>query len=171
VNRRQTPPFKGTPAVLFAPILVVCLAFGTARAEITIDVTGSWTEFVDRSDLSRGPGSNLADTCTSPSNANLVSVSGSTGKNDAWEIYVKRIDTNWDRRLTMSARRTSSGKGPGSVSGGASYVLVGPSDTLFFTGKGTLRDIQVQLRLTGMSLSIPPGLRAATVQYTIIDVP
>ncbi len=67
--------------------------------------------------------------------------------------------------------RTSSGKGPGSVSGGASYVLVGPSDTLFFTGKGTLRDIQVQLRLTGMSLSIPPGLRAATVQYTIIDVP
>jgi hypothetical protein len=48
---------------------------------------------------------------------------------------------------------------------------VGPSDTLFFTGKGTLRDIQVQLRLTGMSLSIPPGLRAATVQYTIIDVP
>lgn len=164
--KRSKPLARACAALVFA-----CLAGGPAHAEISITVMGSWTEFIDQTDLMAGPGTNLNTTYTSATNANLVTISGAAAKNDAWQVYVKRIDTTWDSRLVLLARRTSSGKGPGSVSGGADFIQITPSDTLFFWGAGNLRDIQVQLRLTNMSLNIPVGQQTATVQYTVIDIP
>ena len=153
-------------------ISLFLLAPGNAWAVLNITVTGSWTETIDKDDLAGGPGSGLTGTYSSAQNVNLITVSGATSnKGDNWQINIKRINTAWNGSLQISARRTSGGSGPGSVSGGEAFIQVSETDGVFFTGAGNLNGIRVQLQLTGVSLQVPPNQYSTTIQYTIIDTP
>jgi hypothetical protein len=150
---------------------VVLLAAGPAVAVINITVSGSWTQGIDKNNLTGGPGTDLTGTFTSAQNANLITISGAQNKNDNWQINIKRVNTAWNSSLQMFAKRTSSGTGKGSVSGGQAYIQVTQNDTTFFTGAGNLSGISIQLQLTGASLAIPPNQYSTTIQYTVIDTP
>ena len=142
-----------------------------ASAVINITVTGSWTQTIDKSNLTAGAGTNLTGTYTSAQNVNQVSITGTINKNDNWQVNIKRIDTTWNSSLLIFARRTSAGTGNGSISGGNAYIQVTQSDTTFFSGAGDRSSINIQLQLTGASLQIPPNQYTTTIQYTVIDTP
>ena len=150
---------------------MVFLISSPAGAVINITVTGSWTQTIDKSNLTGGAGTVLTSTYTSAQNVNLVSITGAKNKNDNWQVNIQRIDTTWNSSLQIFARRTSNGTGTGSVSGGQAYIQVTLNNSVFFSGAGNMNNISVQLQLTGASLQISPNQYTTTIQYTVIDTP
>lgn len=167
-STRPADPVK-TALLIIVPVLFCIVASRASALDIT--VTGSWTDTVDQNDLRSGIGSNLNATYTSPTNVNIVAITNATGTSDAWQVSIRRIDTTWNPAMVLSVRRTSTGSGSGSIQGGTSYIQVTTSDQSFFTGAGNRSNVRVQLRLSGVSLQIPPNQYSTTVQYTIIDTP
>ena len=141
----------------------------TAHAGISITVTGAWFETIDKNDLISGAGSDLKGTYTSVSGQVSIDISGTTGPTDAWRVDVRKQDDNWNNNLHPHVRRTSDGSG-GSMSGGASYQSVTDINTSFFSGFGNVTGIKVQLRLTGVSIQIPPSSYSTVLYYTVVDI-
>jgi hypothetical protein len=148
---------------------MVFLAVKPAAAVINITVSGSWNQTIDKNNLTGGAGTDLNNTFASSQNINLITITGTKNRNDNWQVNIKRIDTTWNGSLQIFARRTSSGTGTGSVSGGQAYIQLTQNDTTFFNGAGDLNGIWVQLQLTGTSVQVSPNQYSTTIQYTIVD--
>jgi len=151
---------------LLAPLFFVSQ---TAHAAISITVTGSWVETIDKNDLLSGAGSDLQSTYTSVSGQVSLNISGTSGASDAWRVDIRKVDDNWNNNLHPYVMRTSAGTG-GSVSGGASYQEVTDINTLFFSGSGDVTGINMQLRLTGASIQISPSSYSTVLYYTVVDI-
>jgi hypothetical protein len=150
---------------------IILVPAGPAFAVLNITATGSWTQSIDKNNLTGGPGTDLTNTFTSAQNTTLITITGTTSKRDNWQINIKRINTTWAGSLLVFAQRTSNGTGTGTISGGQAYIQVTTNDTTFFTGAGNRNGVQIQLQLTGASLTVPPNQYSTTIQYTIIDTP
>lgn len=154
-------------AILVVLLGLIFLADKKAGS-IVIAVTGSWGETIDASDLISGAGSDLKSDYESAAAAVSVSISGTTGASDTWRIDVKKADANWHGDFILYVKRTSDGTG-GSVSGGASYQQVTDIYNSFFNGSDNVSGINVQLKLSGVSIQIPPDTYTTTVYYTVVD--
>jgi hypothetical protein len=156
---------------IFIIFLLVPLFFAaqTAHAAISITVTGSWVETIDKNDLISGAGSDLENTYTSVSGQISIDISGTSGPSDAWRIDIKKIDSIWNNSFHPYVMRTSAGTG-GSVSGGASYQEVTDINAQFFSGSGDVTGINVQLRITGASIQINPDYYSTVLYYTVVDI-
>lgn len=144
--------------------LVICSS-GICWA-ITIAVTGNWSETIDASDLQAGAGSDLIDTHESTADLVTIDISATAGN---WSLDVKKIDGNWHPDLLLHAKRTSDGTGSGSISGGVAYQQIIDIDQSFFSGNGDRSSVNVQLKLTGVSIQVPPDVYTTTVYYTVSD--
>lgn len=127
-----------------------------------IDVTGSWSVTIDASDLQSGAGSDLNPSYESASNAVTIDING--GKKDTWRVDVKRVDTKWHGNFHLYVRRTSNG----GLSGGTSYKEVTDTDQGFFSGDFR-KTVDIQLKLGGVSVQIPPATYITTVYYTVVQ--
>ena len=132
----------------------------------SIVVSGSWAETIDASDLQAGAGSDLIGTYESSANEVRIRITASAN----WQVDVRKSDTTWHANFQLYVRRTSDGTGKGSVSGGTTYQEVTTTDQSFFTGDQNRNNVDVQLRLTGVSVQIPPNTYTTTVNYTITDI-
>ncbi len=141
----------------------------TAHAAISITVTGSWLETIDKNDLLYGAGSDLQSTYTSVSGQVSIDISGTSGASDAWRVDIRKVDNTWNGNLHPYVMRTSAGTG-GSVSGGTSYQEVTDINTSFFSGSGDVTGINVQLRLAGASIQISPSSYSTVLYYTVVDI-
>lgn len=152
---------------LFACALLLVATGDFSEAELTINVTGNWSETIDASDLQAGAGSDLKSTYESAADAGLLTISDTAG--GAWRVDVRRSDTTWHTNFTLSVKRTGDGSGGGSISGGTEYQAISTTNVEFFSGAGD-RGILLQLKLDGMSLGIPPGAYSTTIIYTVEDL-
>jgi hypothetical protein len=113
-----------------------------------------------------GAGSNLIGTYESGAAATVLSIVD-TG---AWQIHVTHSHgANWHSDFILYTQRTSAGSGSGTISGGSSYMEITHSDVEFFSGTLDRTGIDIQYKLSGMSVSIPPGTYSATVTFTIVE--
>jgi hypothetical protein len=150
--------------------LLLCslaLASGAAWAGINVTVTGSWIETVDENDLVGGAGSVLNSTYESPADQITVRVGGAGQK--SWRIDVRKIDSGWPGSVRLFMRRTSDGRGPGTISGGTSYQEVTDTYQSFFSGSRNRSDIHVQEQITGVSADMPCGTYTTTIYYTVVQ--
>ncbi len=154
----------GALVALAAALGTVCHVW----AAISISGTGAWTLTIGPDDLTGGAGSDLNGAYESAADAYSITISGTAGPSDNWRVDVKKSDGTWNGNLVLWARRTSSGTG-GSVSGGQAYQQIGNTSAAFFSGSGDVSGIAVQLKLTGVSITIPPGTYTSTVYYTVVD--
>ena len=151
-------------------LLIGHIFLGTkAWAIISITVTGDWSETINASDLQAGAGSNLISTYESVANAVSIDISGTAGISDNWRVDIKKVDSVWHNSLHLHVKRTSDGAGSGSVSGGASYQEVTDIDQSFFSGNDDRSNINIQLKLDGVSIQVPPDNHTTTIYYTVID--
>ncbi len=159
------------PVRIFIMFLLAPLFFAPqmTHAAISISVTGTWSETVDKYDLISGAGSDLTASYESATDQVSITVSNTSGAGDSWRVDVRKVDTNWHSDLSLWVKRTGSGTG-GSVSGGSSYQQLTGSDQSFFTGSDDVSGITVQLKLSGMSVQVPPGSYTTTVYYTVVDI-
>jgi hypothetical protein len=154
---------------IFYSIIFILLVFTKAEA-IDITATGSWNRTIDTSDLASGAGSDLIGIYESTVNATVLTVFNTTGNTDNWRIDVRRSDSTWHGDFILYIQRTSDGTGGGSITGGLSYIAIGTTDSQFFSGAGDRSSVNLQYKLTGMSISIPPNTYSTTVVFTIVDV-
>ena len=151
--------------------VIFLLLLSAQTGGISISATGDWTETIDAFDLVSGAGSDLIDTYESIANATVLTITAAGGGGGKpWRIDVKRTDSNWHTDFTLYVRRTSDGTGPGSISGGLSYIEIVTTDSSFFSGVDNRSGIDVQYELTGMSVSVPPAIYSTTVTYTVVKL-
>ena len=134
---------------------------------ITITVVGSWSKTVGAADLIAGAGSDLTSTYESGANQGVMSIGSPIG---SWRVDVKKLDTVWDTDLHLDVRRTSDGTGLGSISGGTTYIEITGVDTTFFSGDDDRSDVDLQLRISGVSVSLGVSNFSTTITYTVVDV-
>lgn len=157
-----------TKFLILLIIFVSITIWEKIQAAISITVTGSWTETIDASDLQAGAGSDLIDTYESASDQIVIDITNATAA--PWRVDVRKSDANWHADFQLSVRRTSSGTGNGTISGGTSYQEVTDTDQSFFNGTKNRDGINVQLKLSGVSIQIPPDTYTTTVYYTVIEI-
>jgi hypothetical protein len=134
---------------------------------ISISAPGSWSQTIGASNLTGGAGSNLNGTYQSDPAAVSVTITATSGN---WGLNVKKsTSSNWPGSLHLYIQRTSDGSGLGSISGGNSYQEVTDIDQNFFSGNGDRSNVSVRLKLTGVSIQVPPDVYTATVDYTVSD--
>jgi hypothetical protein len=73
--------------------------------------------------------------------------------------------------VALYVKRTGDGTGGGSILGGDSYQEVTTSDVSFFSGAGDRTAVNIQLKVTGASLSMLPNIYSTSIIYTVVDTP
>jgi hypothetical protein len=156
----------------FLAVLLFMVAF--LCYPISLSVTGSWNLTLNETDLSDGAGSDFISVHASATDELVLEVTGSTGDADNWEVQIHKEDTSWDGSLELSLLRTGVGTtgGLGTINGGdLDFVELTAVDQYFFDGSGDRADIDVQLRLKNVSVTVGAGLLETTVYFTLIDSP
>lgn len=125
---------------------------------------------MDETNLISGAGSDLIDTYESATNATLASISNCTDDSDNWRVEVRRNDSGWYGDFTISVKRTSEGTGTGSISGGLSYIEITTTDTELFSGAGNRDNINLQYKLTGMSINVSQSNYNTTIIFTVVEI-
>jgi hypothetical protein len=162
----------------FAPMLKV-LVLGLlmtaglpAVFALEVTVSGGHVFTIDQGDLAGGAGSNFIPVHQSAVDSVLITVAGTTGETDAWQLLVHKEDALWHGSLALGVLRTGTGSGSGSIGGGHVLSLIlNASDQVFFEGSGDRATIPVQLTLSGVSVLIPVDSYTTTVYLTILDLP
>jgi len=153
--------------LLYFLILFIFFIFLEIESEaIGIDVSGSWNLTISANDLIAGPCSGLKSDYESSADAITINVSDSE---DEWRVYLRKVDQSWHGDFCLFIKRTSSDYG---VSGGTDYQEITDSNRSFFytsREENNVSGIKVQLKLSGVSINIPPGTYITTVYYTIIE--
>jgi len=154
-------------SAIAAPLLL----WGASWAAISISAVGTWSETVDQADLAGAPGSNLNTTYESATDQVSIDISGTVPAPpaDNWRVDVKKTDTTWHSDLHLHLKRTSDGTGPGTISGGSSYLEVTDTYAEFFGGANDRTGIYLQLKITGVSVSVPANTYSTTIYYTVVD--
>jgi len=161
----MSSPNRITRLILSTSAALLLFAASTLAA-VTISVQANFSRTVGALDLSAGPGSDLTGSQESDPDLGAISIEGTTG---GWRVDVKRTDASWDTDLELAIRRTSNGSGSGTISGGTSYLEVGAFDSTLFSGEADRADIDVQVRLSGLSAALGASSFSTTVTYTVVD--
>ena len=141
----------------------------SVHGQSAIIVTGFWSLALDNTDLQAGAGSDFVNTYESAVDQVSLEISGKKVK--GWQVDVRMTaGSSWHSSLALAVRRTSAGQGGGSVSGGTSYQTITTTDRNFLSGDKKLSGIDLQYRLSGMSVTIPAGTYTTTVTYTVTDI-
>jgi hypothetical protein len=158
--------------VLRSPVVVIiCALICLAAKAQAIDITasGAWALTIGAGDLTPGAGSDLTSTYESAVDEVLITISNTAAVDDNWRVDVMRTDGTWHGDFALYVQRTGSGTGSGSISGGLAYQEVGTTDAAFYSGAGDRTGVPIQLKLTGVSVQVPPNIYSTTVMYTVVD--
>lgn len=161
----RRPGGKRAWSIAAVVCLFTCLGFPPTCFGQDISASGGWTETIDVGDLVSGAGSNLTDAYVSAASATTVSLTYA----GSWRVDVKRTDSVWHADYTLFSQRTSGGSGGGTIAGGLSYQGISTTDAAFFSGTADRSGIDLQYRLTGMSVSAQPATYSTTVTFTIVS--
>jgi hypothetical protein len=143
------------------------LPFSLVALDFT--VTGGWSLSIGGADLQGGPGSDLTDTYLSAANAVVIDITNAVDQFEQWYVDIHRVDVNWDSGLSLSALRTSDGSGLGTIAGGLAVQPVTTAAAEFFQGTGDRSAIQVQLVLSGVSVTLGRDGFSTQIVYTLRD--
>lgn len=121
--------------------------------ELSVEIEGDWDLVIDRTDLKRGPGSDLNHVYKSDPDEVLMHITGAKGYR--WEVDVWKEDNGWLPQLDLYVRTTSK------------YLKITNNAQRFFSGKATEKNIELQFKLKGVSVEIPPGVYSTTIYYTV----
>jgi hypothetical protein len=136
---------------------------------IDLSATGSWSVQIGAADLQGSAGTDLVTSKTSLVDQIELSISGTTGPGDTWQVTTTRTVAAWHASMVLWIRRTGEGTG-GAVSGGSAFQEVRATSDPFFSGEDDVASIPLQLRVTGLTVSIPPGVYSTVITLTVVDL-
>ena len=153
---------------MVAWLIIFLTASGTGQAWPAPGVTvkGGWRIRVNDTQLTAGAGSRIRN-CVNFGTAAL-SVSGADRPDQAWRMDVRLGTTGLPRGMAVHIRRLSGGEG--ALNGGTAFMRLTQDRTPFFSGRGNIPHILLELRLDGVSHRIQPDTYALDIVYTITPV-
>lgn len=149
---------------MFIMILSFCLVFSAPVYAIDLTAVGGWTGLIVDPYRQSGYESNPDATVL-----NVINTAGS--KN--WRVSVRAsYDANWPTDVTLYIRPSAEGRGTSESSpvGVGVYVAVTTSDNIFLESKSDTTGIPIQYKLSGLSLSVPPGSYSTSVSFTVVEI-
>ena len=153
--------------------LMVLIADYAFAPPLRIRITGSWTFTIDQNDLTLGAvgGGDLNATYTTSGASNLsVTLSGVTPDTQPWRVDIRRTDSVWSASWILSAKRITDGTGPGTISGGTTFLAITTTDQQFFSGSGDRSSVDVQLQLSGISTqTVEAQVYTTTMTWTLVE--
>ena len=154
-------------------ILVFLTKISVAQS---ITVTGSWNPAINTNVITEA-GNDYASGYAIESAANQSSINLTLGGGffnilfNSWRVDVQRSDILWHSSLILETRRTSNGTGSflGSIANGTAYQRVNTNSQSFFDGTGSYNNVNIQYRISGMSILTPVNTYSTSVIFTLID--
>jgi hypothetical protein len=157
-------------------ILIILLISHFTYAQ-SISTTGGWSATRSSADIAN-IGQDLPNSLSGgASNQTLMSLNSLTTGN--WQVQVQRLDAVWDSSLILELYKQSNGSAvPGSISpiftGGDSYMTINTMPQTIFnlsvSGSGSINDIQIRYRMSGISVLLPAKQYSTTIMYTLVDL-
>ena len=138
---------------------------------LDFSVTGGWDLTIDATDMTGGAGSDIASDYVSAANAVLMDITGTIVVAEPWYITVNKSDVEWDGSLHLSMQRSSDGTGTGTISGGTAWLELTATAQSFFQGTEDRASIQIQLMLSGVSVTLGSKVYTTQVVLTLLDAP
>jgi hypothetical protein len=142
------------------------LPLPSTLAAPAIRVQGHWKQNIDQTKLLAGAGSDLQSSYESAVNQLGLSISNVSS---SWRVNAHRVDINWHPLLNIFVRRCSNGRGNGKIAGGTAQLLIDIHDRSFFEGTLPRSQIDIQVRLTGISLKVPPNNYETAIVFTVLE--
>ncbi len=95
-------------------------------------------------------------------------------RNNKWRIFIYKTDLTWNPGLILEAARTGAGYNPDNngspnISDGESFQTITNNPTYFFLGKDQIAYIPVNLRLSGISVTMGAKNYETNVVLTVYD--
>lgn len=154
-------------------LLTAALAGPSSALAGTFDlnVSGSWTPFLDDNDLVGGAGTDLPGTLDSDSDEIALDINGADDDADTWRVEVHYDGSPfWGDDLQLEVRRVNDGFGGGSITGGESFTAIQTGSSVIFTGAGDRTGLRLQLRLTGLTVTtLEANTYLTQITYTVVD--
>ncbi len=155
-------------------LIIFVLGAQDIFAQATITVRGNWRKRVRANQITEA-GNDFPNSYQSSRTKTRITIRKTpTSSLFPWRVDVRGDKVLWDNRLTLLARRTDSGTSitaGATITGGTVYQQLTNTDQSFFSGTGSIRNIHVQYKVTGVTVLIPAGvLYETTVVYTLIEL-
>ncbi len=145
-------------------LLLACLALAWRSPAADLVTDGNWVESINGSDLVSGAGSDLKSQFESVSGVTSLTISNAPG---AWSLRVQCAGSGGHKDVTVYVKRSSSGTGPGSISGGTAYMALTGSGAELFTGTEARSGISLQYKITGLSRRVSPATYLSSITFTV----
>jgi hypothetical protein len=147
----------------YACLVVFVMISTPALFSMGITATGDWDVNIDETNLTGGPGSDIEATYDSANNQTTINIFRLGQQSTSWRVDINKVDQTWHSGFTVYAQRTSGG-----VTGGTTYQEITDTAREFFHGTGNVSNIQIQYRLSGVSLQVPAATYSIEVYYTLV---
>jgi len=137
-------------------LLLLAAAVPAAGIDLTV-AGGDWNAGIfGPADISGGAGTDLANPTTSAVGQVVLSVGGTTV---AWDLRVRKSSGAWPAAMSLAIRRD----------GDPDWHEITTTDTVFYSGSGSVSNIQCQLRVV-KEAGFGAGSFAATLTYTVTEL-
>lgn len=142
----------------------VLLCISVAQAADLSVVGGPWSRSFGQAQLQAGAGTDFPAHLASDELVAMVSISNAEGA--SWSLHISRVgnEAQWPSDVSVSVKR-SGGSGQAGISGGLGYQTLTSEPQLFFSGNGNYENIEILLRLEGVTVQAPPGFYSLAIQY------
>lgn len=150
------------PRLFISSVFIFALAVFARAADIVSN--GDWHEVITAADLVGGAGSDLPNEVESIVGVTTLTITSAPG---AWSVVARRSSIDWHGDLEVSVKRVSDGNGIGSIIGGEAFLELTGSDVELFSGSDDRSDISLQLKLTGLSINVPPDTYLSSIVFTV----
>ena len=140
---------------IFVFIIFILIITTKVCSGANISADGGCSFNFDASNLLSGAGSNFAGSPESTPDQIDLTIANTGGA--GWRISAQKIDALWNNNLLLWIRRND-------IS--ADYQQIDNINRTVFTGTGD-NILPLQFKLSGISVSVPPGVYNTTVSYTI----
>jgi hypothetical protein len=90
---------------------------------------------------------------------------------NSWQIQVSKNDLEWNEALELYIRRTGDGKSDynNKPQNGYYYQKIDANSTFLFSGQGWINSIPLQIKITGLSVTLPAKSYVTDIVFTLID--
>ena len=141
-----------------------------------MNVSVNETNLFDPIDTPIYAGENISTEIESDSNAYLITVNilpNNTNNTlyNSWHIDVQKSEIIWDSNLDLQIRLTGTGSSiyGNTASGQTSYGSIQNSNTTIVNGTGWIDNIPLQVKITGISVTLEAKNYSTDIIFTLID--
>lgn len=133
-------------------------------------IVGNWYLSIASTEITEA-GTDFAGTYESAVNQMMFSRNATATNKPNWNVTVNKSDIFWNSKIKVWIRRTGNGTpaSGASISSGLNYQEIQNTPINFFYGYKEVDEVPLQLKVTGISVTIPANSYYTLLTFTITE--